>query len=429
MRLRRRRGRLTQSIQGIPPERRVELIAVVGMWQRRELLLLREVDDASAQFVTTLSLRNACVAFHDEAHSLHRAHFVSKIALPSPLIVHAFSERALGYVRLTTVRNAGEHERRALDMCHQAELGLGLPLSVPTSIYHQLFHAVPSWLFLRTHAEAAGWGSDAPPAAFVPLALQSAALGRGKPAAPRRWYGWEFTLRALTRASASDIATATTKLLRRPCMCFARFEATARAFNPGAAIDAPHIRAFREAALRNVHPTLSAPPLAFPAGSSAGADDMLLVSRAGDRRALSNEDSVLDSLGALRRVRHVVLEGLPLSEQMSLVSTASALVGVHGQALAWMPFLPWASRTVGLVEISLATRRGVVNTCYERWSAALGVHYWRVSGSLTGGCTGGATSRDNEAERAHKMLNCNVTVNVGQLLGTVYRAAEVTRRA
>ena len=42
----------------------------------RVLLVPREVDDAEAQFVTSLSLRNACVAFHDEKSSLHRAHLV-----------------------------------------------------------------------------------------------------------------------------------------------------------------------------------------------------------------------------------------------------------------------------------------------------------------------------------------------------------------
>ena len=153
---------------------------------------------------------------------------------------------------------------------------------------------------------------------------------------------------------------------------------------------------------------------------------MLLVSRGGERRALSNEARVLVALEQLGRVRRVVLEEMTISDQMALVAQSSVLLGVHGQAFAWLPFLPWSSRTVGLVEISLASRRGVVNTCYERWSAALGVRYWRVAGKLTGGCSGGATSRDNEATRAHKMLACNVTVDVTQLVGAASRAAEET---
>ena len=391
----------------------------------RELLVPREIDETAAQFVTSMSLRNACVAFHDESHSQYRAHIVAESDLPSPLIMHAFSERALGYVRLTSVRKAGEYERHALTMCRRAPLGLGVPLSHPTSIYHQLYHAVPSFLYLREHVAAAGWGADAPASAFVPLALASAALGRGKPAAPRRWYAWELTLRALTRASPDVIAAAASKLLRTQCTCFARFEASAHAFNPGARADAQRVRAFREAALRNGMPSQAL----LAAHATAGvARDMLLVSRQGERRALSNEERVLAALrgGSFARVRRVVLEEMSVADQMATVAGASALLGVHGQAFAWLPFLPWPTRPVGIIEISIASRRGAINACYERWSAALGVHYWRIAGVLTGGCNGGATGRDNEAMRAHKLLACNVTVDVQQLVGTAYRAAQVT---
>ena len=104
---------------------------------------------------------------------------------------------------------------------------------------------------------------------------------------------------------------------------------------------------------------------------------------------------------------------------MRLVASAAAMVaGVHGRALAWLPFLPWQERTVGVVEVTLATRRGVINDCYEKWSNALGerIRYFRVAGRLTGSCNGGASSRDNEAEQAQKILSCNVTVDTSQLL-------------
>ena len=94
------------------------------------------------------------------------------------------------------------------------------------------------------------------------------------------------------------------------------------------------------------------------------------------------------------------------------------------QALAWLPFLPWQERTVGVVEVTLATRRGVINDCYEKWSNALGerIRYFRVAGRLTGSCNGGASSRDNEAEQAQKILSCNVTVDTSQLLGAAAAA-------
>ena len=302
-------------------------------------------------------------------------------------------------------------------MCQNAPLGLGVPLSHPTSIYHQLYYAVPAWLHLRAHV-AAGVG---PPLAFVPLALQSAALGRGKPMAPRRWHAWEFTLRALSRAGAAEIAAAASVLLRTSCTCFGRFEASGIAFSPGARADTPQLLGFRAAALANA---LASPPLDDAAGIRAASwgpprssRDMLFIIRRGARRGLSNEAEVFHILRSLRRVSRIIFEDLTLAEQMVRISSASALIGVHGQAFAWLPFLPWDSRPIALVEISLASRRGVINTCYERWSTALGVHYWRVAGTPTGGCNGDVGRGDNEAMRAHKILACNVTANTAQLAG------------
>ena len=406
---------------------------------RRVLLVHREIDDSVAEFVTSLNLRNACVAFHDERTSLFRSQIVTKGPIAAPMVVHGFSERALGYMRLTSVREGGPYERGAFELCRHEPLGLGIPLAHPSSIYHQLFHAVPSWLYLRAHMEHARLGSDAPASAFVPLAFASTALGRGKPANPRRWHGWEFSLRALSRAGPAEIAAATTRLLNAPCTCFSTFAATAPPFNPGARTSTTALAAFRAAALRNAAvPTSLAPAAGAQGGdggtgngdrsgsmSGSGSPRALLVSRRGSRRMLSNEAAVWSGLQRMAngRAQRVVLEEMTLSEQMALVSTASTLIGVHGQALAWLPFLPWdQKRVVSIVEVSLATRQGVINDCYEKWSRALGVRYSRVRGYLTGGCNGGATSRDNEAERAHKMLSCNVTVDVSQLLGAANAA-------
>lgn len=410
----------------------------------RTLLVYRDVDDAAAEFVSSLSLRNACVAFHDDGHSYHRAHIVVGHGLQSPVVMHGFNERTQGYLRVTTARAAAEHEQRALGMCWRAPLGLGVPLSHPSSIYHQLFHAVPSWLYLREHVAAAGRVADAPASAFVPLAFASAALGRGKPASPRRWHAWELSVRALTHASATDITSAVTQLLRTPCTCFERFEAAARPFNLGARAHSASLRDYVRAALFNAAAVASALPppggrlaarTALQGGESAAAVaplDLLFVSRRGERRTLSNEGAVWSALRSYsgrrisQRVRRVTFEGAPLTEQMAVVSSASTLIAVHGQALAWLAFLPWARRATAVVEISLATRRGVVNNCYERWCGGLGVRYWRVHGVLTGGCNGGATARDNEAQRAHKLLACNVTVDATAVLGAVLRAAEWT---
>ena len=71
--------------------------------ERFSLLPLRPIDETRAEFSTTLSLRNACVAFHDDKYSYHRAHFVVDGPLESPIVMHGFDERASGYQRLTVV--------------------------------------------------------------------------------------------------------------------------------------------------------------------------------------------------------------------------------------------------------------------------------------------------------------------------------------
>ena len=107
---------------------------------------------------------------------------------------------------------------------------------------------------------------------------------------------------------------------------------------------------------------------------------------------------------------------------MQVLTTAPYL-----QALAWVAFLPSERRVTSVVEVSLQVRAGqpALNACYEGWSAALGVRYFRVAGRLTGGCTGGATSRDDEAQRSHKLLACNVTCNPAQLVGTILSVAQL----
>ena len=348
--------------------------------ERFSLLPLRPIDETRAEFSTALSLRNACVAFHDDKYSYHRAHFVVDGPLESPIVMHGFDERASGYQRLTVVRRAEEYDRLSIGMCRREALGLGVPVSHASSIYHQQFHAVPSWLALRKLVADAGLGENAPAAAFVPLAFASAALGHGKPAQPRRWYAWEYSIRALTTAGADDIAAAASRLLRAPCTCFERFEADGRAFNPGARTSAPAIRWFRDAALRHAPLAADAAAAASAAAASVAAAGMapgggggggggsgallLFVSRQGVRRALSNEADVLALIArsqALRvesalsstssyatssittssssslalsrapRLMKVMLEKLPIVDQMRLVASATALIAVHGQ--------------------------------------------------------------------------------------------------
>ena len=279
------------------------------------LLVQRQVDDATAEFVSSISMRNACIAFFDDRQSMHRSQIVQNVPkgsvhsrLQSALVMHAFNERVLGYLRLTSARPGAAHERRALGMCERRPLGLGIPVSQVSSIYHQLFHAVPMW-------RAFGADARATDATFVPLVFATAAIGRGKPANPRRWYGWEFSLRALTDASAGQIADAVWALLRAPCVCFDRFEARAVPFNPGAPAAASHLRRFRDLSLSNARAALARAPGPAGARGDVATRDILLVSRAAGRRAISNENELMGSLASLARLRRVVLEDIPMVEQ------------------------------------------------------------------------------------------------------------------
>ena len=72
----------------------------------------------------------------------------------------------------------------------------------------------------------------------------------------------------------------------------------------------------------------------------------------------------------------VVLEALPLAEQMVLVASVSAIASVHGQAMAWALFLPAEARPCRAVEIM---PRGLANNCYRDLCRVLGVGYSRVA--------------------------------------------------
>lgn len=361
---------------------------------------------------------------------MYRSHFAVP-GLPGPIVVHGFSERSNGFARLTTARPATIYEAPAFgSMCARRPLGLGVPVSHATSIYHQLFQAVPAWRAHRARADAAG---GAPASAFVPLVFAHAALGRGKPAAPRRWYGWEFSLRPLTRASADEIAAATSRLLRTRCTCYDAFEAAATPYNPGATFGSSRaaLRGFRDAALRRLPAPLPAGPPAGPPAAPAGSGALLFVSRQAGRRGLTNEAALLDAIGrepaAAGRLRRVVLETLPLSEQMVAVSRAVALVAVHGQALAWVPFLPWERARTAVVELSTISAWGIANGCYQAWCATLGVRYATAEAKVAADCRSGVTRRDNAAVRHHKLLACNVTVlDVRGAAAAVARAAAHT---
>jgi hypothetical protein len=213
----------------------------------RRFLMHRDVDELAAQFTLSLTLRNACVAFFDDRQTMYRSQIITFSESDEEMVLHGFNERSLGYARVTSVRPAARHERAAVQLCKRHKLGIGVPVSHMSSVYHQMFHAVPTWA--AAHQSGVGVNN----AVFVPLVFASAGIGRGKPSNPKRWHAWEFSLRAMTNHTATAIETAASDLLSSPCTCFERFHAHTIPFNPCFRGAARLMRDFREAALRNAH--------------------------------------------------------------------------------------------------------------------------------------------------------------------------------
>ena len=84
---------------------------------------------------------------------------------------------------------------------------------------------------------------------------------------------------------------------------------------------------------------------------------------------------------------------------------ASGLIAVHGQAMAWVLFLPEAQRTAAIEIFPGSSNQPI----YRTWCRVLGIRYARLTAPLAPGCV-----------RADKMnwLSCNLTVNVEEVVQT-----------
>ena len=91
------------------------------------------------------------------------------------------------------------------------------------------------------------------------------------------------------------------------------------------------------------------------------------------------------------------------------------------QALAWMLFLPTEVSRTAAIEIALRTRqRRIRNECYKDWAEALGVRYWQVGAAASVCPARKAVGRRERAVNPTHLLNeCNVTVDVDELLRVV----------
>eukprot|EP00758_Cryptobia_borreli_P016725 Tbor_TRINITY_DN6132_c0_g1::TRINITY_DN6132_c0_g1_i1::g.22716::m.22716 len=87
-------------------------------------------------------------------------------------------------------------------------------------------------------------------------------------------------------------------------------------------------------------------------GRRCGHYRMTLIDRRGRTRRLSNIPEIV-ALGEKKgfEVKSVVFENLPIRKQLQIITRTDLLIGVHGNGLMWLQFLPPGSAVVELVGV------------------------------------------------------------------------------
>ena len=375
-------------------------------------LSIHDVRAESAEhLVGAWTLNNTCITFRTWRKAFKRAHIVSREGVTA--VIHSFSEYTFGFGRLLFVRPEEEADAAALRQCEHRKLGLALTMG-SNNLYHQFFHAVPAFLTLLPHMRE--------DAAFVPLV--SFYAHRWIPEASNYSHAWEFSLRPFTTASSEKIMADTLRLLNTRCTCFDRIEGATGAlslYNPKAL---SRILAFCRQSLRVARkmPT----PIRHTEGSQwqEGQGSVLYIRRMSIKRVLANDAHVSsalcrgDATGVTPqrrswRAQCVYLEQLSLTMQIRAVAASNVMVGVHGQAMVWMPFMLSEHPHAAVVEILLpksTDRMGSVSSpyMYQSVAKALNIHHTIVRGELAPGCN-----------LKLDPLGCNLTVAVDPLLSAI----------
>lgn len=372
------------------------------------------------EFWVTFHLRNACFIPFDDHYTRFRGSFIQlrKDAQP-PLeaVIHGFTEYTQGYQRLSGVRTAGtkSDDDAVLATCERRPRAIGIPFSC-NNIYHQSFHAIPA--YERWKSKATGDDVD-----FLPLIYPSAAVGKKMSLDPLKWHAWEFSVRPFTRLSYDVLAKRTAHVLHTPCTCYDEVYGNADAFNPIARTAVTRLLRFRQASLQMLPPpaTIGGDSADLEAATALSQDQpsnrILWIGRRHKLRNIANEAQLAERLEQQeprlwKRMQRTILEGMGLAQQMRLLATSAGLFAVHGQAMAWVLFLPTSQQRCAAVEIF---PQGLANPIYRDLSAVIGVHYESLTARAS--C---ASGKMDTATR----LQCNVTVGVEKTVDTLRRAAK-----
>ena len=272
------------------------------------------------------------------------------------------------------------------------------------NLWHALFHAIPTSehferLSLARFLAAPGAGDSADGddgrmhflpryTRFWPTRLQLMELGATTtqswqdvfPVA--RWVGWQLIVRGLRGASWSRSAQTTQRLVDELGVwrCYRSMHGGHQVYWPAwsnithmAVHYRPRLAIFRAHLLASFDPLMAQRPVR---------ERILVILRRG--RGFANEDQIRDwveqdaSLAPL--VEFVRLEEHPLTEQLSYAMTSTSIVGMHGQGLTFVAFLP-PSRWTGLLEViphMMVLFGSHAFYDYSRWARVSGVNYFRL---------------------------------------------------
>ena len=380
-----------------------------------------------------VSLRNSCVEFlDDDATNMAgvRIRLVSRDGVMA--VVHGYQEFIYGFRRILQIRPAVESDRAAIAQAEHLPLGLALQYA-SFNLGHQIHHTVAAWAALHAHAEAAPDAVYVPvPGAHVAKSLFQSAGHRGT--GLRRIFStasWLLAVRGLSHDVADVVTKRTVRLFERGLTCFERIEGAFGGLSPYSG-DASALRdaaAWQRAVLRTTAHQLRAPSSFAP--SSGDLVQLLLVSRGGRTRQITNGDELTRSLGAIPGARLVQtqMEVLSLSEQLMRVASSSILVGVHGMALVYSLFLPWSSQRTALVEIQPPRPRSKAGAGMA-WTSIFaniveprGVRYSLCLGMLAAQPVDCTKCRCSPASP----LDCNVSIRVADIKPEVVAAVEWVR--
>ena len=383
----------------------------------------------------TVALNRVCVRYPNNDNAVPQLTLLEPNRCAADLFGFSEFRKSYTFMQHIPVRRDSDD----IGACRWHRFGLGMRYSVG-NLGHQGYYAA------AMHKALVDFASASSSATFVPI-------GAGSPA-HRPDHMWEYTLRSLSRTPLAQML-AELKQTLQSCTCFEQLVIATQGVNIFSELSRAALWSFRRSSVSN----LQAMGLASPLTQRAPQDMLFIVRRARARVITNEEEAVGRVLAAHSRVRALAFEQVPMARQMELVSSASVLIGVHGQAVAAFAFfLPTELRRTAIVEI--IPKRDSLSQAWlpiiRGVARGAGVRHYRMESAHGPGCMidylrhlncsapnrmdrhGLMDQRDPRVckkDRAKAMkhfqavnvLNCNVTVEVKELLQLIGEADNYTR--